>query len=132
LQVLNRRATNGRPRRRSGHHRQQIQAAEHKLKETVDDYIEAKSSLATLDGYIALIDEVFSHPEAHVMLTQTEVRIDRMGFKVDNDTEGRYNALTLAELTVGERHGVIALVRCPRSELPPKEDLMANAERYLL
>ena len=112
---------------------EQIRAAEHSLNETVDGYIEAKSSLATLDGYIAQIDEVFSHPEAHVALTQTEVRIDRMGFKVENDAEGRHNALTLAELTIGEKiHGVIALVRCPRSELPPKEDLLANAERYLL
>ena len=46
--------------------------------------------------------------------------------------EEGHNALTLAELSVGEKlRGVIALVRCPRSELPPKEDLIANAERYL-
>ena len=112
---------------------EQIRVAENSLKETVDSYIEAKSSLATLDDYIARIDEVFSHPEAHVALTQTEMRIDRMGIKVDNDAEGRHNALTLAELTVGEKlHGVIAMIRCPRSELPPKEDLLAKAERYLL
>ena len=111
---------------------QQIRAVEHSLKETVDGYIEAKSSLATLDGYIAQIEEVFSHPEAHVALTQTDVRINRLGIKVGKDAGERHNALTLAELSVGEAlHGAIALIRCPRSELPPKEDLIANAERYL-
>jgi hypothetical protein len=111
---------------------EQIRAVERELKETVEGYIEAKASLATLDGYIGQIDDVFSHPQAHVALTQTDVRINRMGIKVDEATDERHNALTLAELTVGENlRGVVAFVRCPRSELPPKEDLIANAERYL-
>jgi hypothetical protein len=42
------------------------------------------------------------------------------------------NDLTLAELSIGENlRGAIAIVRWPRSELPSKEDLVANAERYL-
>lgn len=111
---------------------EQIRAVERELKETVEGYIEAKASLATLDGYIGQIDDVFSHPQAHVALTQTDVRINRMGIKVDEATDERHNALTLAELTVGANlRGVVAFVRCPRSELPPKEDLIANAERYL-
>ena len=111
---------------------EQIRAVERELKETVEGYIEAKSSLATLDGYIAQIADVFSHPEQHVTLTQSEMRINRMGIKVDDGTDERHNALTLAELNVGDKlRSVVALVRCPRSELPPKEDLLANAERYL-
>ena len=111
---------------------EQIRAVERSLEETVESYIETKSSLATLDGYIGQIDAVFSRPETHVALTQSDLRIDRMGIKVANDAEEGHNALTLAELTVGDKlRGAIALVRCPRSELPPKEDLIANAERYL-
>jgi hypothetical protein len=111
---------------------EQIRAVERELKETVEGYIDAKSSLATLDGYIAQIDEVFSHPEQHVTLTQSDMRINRMGIKVDDGTDERHNALTLAELKLGEKlRAVVAFVRCPRSELPPKEDLIANAERYL-
>ena len=111
---------------------EQIRAVERELKETVEGYIEAKSSLATLDGYIAQIDDVFSHPEQHVTLTQTDMRINRMGLKVEDGADERHNALTLAELSVGDTlRGVVALVRCPRSELPAKEDLLANAERYL-
>jgi hypothetical protein len=110
----------------------QIKVAERELKDTVDGYIEAKSSLATLDAYIERIRDVFSQPEQHVALTHTPVRISRMGVKVSDSTSGPVNELALTELTIGEDfHGAIAIVRCPRSELPPKEDLIAKAERYL-
>lgn len=110
----------------------QIAAVERELKETVGDYIEAKGSTATLDGYVRLIDDVFSHPERHLSLTRTPVRISRMGFKADDATAGPVNELTLAELSIGDQvRGAIAIVRCPRSEMPPREDLLAKAERYL-
>lgn len=111
---------------------EQMKAVERELKETVGDYIETKSSLATLDGYIERIDDVFSHPDLHLTLTHTPVRISRLGFKVDDASTGPVNDLVLAELSIGEDvRGAIAIARCPRSELPPKEDLVANAERYL-
>jgi hypothetical protein len=111
---------------------EQIKAVERELKEAVDDYIETKASLATLDGYIEQIDDVFSHPEQHLTLTHTPLRLTRMGFKADAGTTGPVNELILTELTVGENlQAAVAVVRCPRSELPPKEDLVAKAERYL-
>jgi hypothetical protein len=111
---------------------EQIAAAERELNATVGDYVEAKGSLATLDGYIGLIDDVFSHPEQHLALTRTPVRISRMGFKADDATAGPVNELTLAELAIGDQlRGAIAVVRCPRSEMPPREDLLAKAERFL-
>jgi len=58
--------------------------------------------------------------------------VSRMGFKVDAASPEAANELTLLELAIGENfHGVIALVRCPRAELPAKEDLVAKAARYL-
>jgi ABC-type multidrug transport system fused ATPase/permease subunit len=111
---------------------EQMKAVERELKETVEGYIEAKASLATLDGYIRHIDEVFSHPEQHVSLTHKPLRMSRMGVKVDQTFMGAVNELALTELSIGENFtAAIAIVRCPRSELPPKEDLVANAERYL-
>jgi hypothetical protein len=110
----------------------EIKAVERELKQTVDGYIEAKSSLATLDGYIKHIDEVFSDPQQHVSLTHTPLRLSRMGIKVEDAAMGPVNELRLAELSIGDDfRGAIAIVRCPRSELPPKEDLLAKAERYL-
>ena len=110
----------------------EIKTVERELKETVDGYIEAKSSLATLDAYIERIQDVFSRPEQHVALTHTPMRISRMGVKVADDAMGPVNELALAELTIGENfRGAIAIVRCPRSAIPPREDLVAKAERYL-
>jgi hypothetical protein len=111
---------------------EKIRNAERSLKETVDDYVEAKSALVTLDGYIDQIANVFSQPEAHVELSQSDIRIDRLGLKVGMDAGTGHEALTLTELAIGDNlRGVIALARCPRSEMPPVEDLIANAERYL-
>jgi len=111
---------------------EQMKAVERELKDTVDEYVETKGSLATLDGYLEQIDEVFSHPEQHLALTHTPLRLSRLGFKVNASETGLINELTLAELAIGENlNAAIAIVRCPRSELPPKEDLVAKAERYL-
>jgi hypothetical protein len=98
----------------------------------VRDYIEVKSSLVTLDGYIEQIRQVFAQPEQHVALTQSGLRLNRMNIKVGAESEEAAHNLTLAELRVGDRvDAVIAFVRCPRSELPPVEDRLAHAERFL-
>jgi hypothetical protein len=111
---------------------QQIAQVQRELDQAVKDYIEVKSTLVTLDGYIAQIEEVFGHPEQHVSLTRSELHLNRMNVKVEPGREEPHEALTLAELRVGERlNAVVAFVRVPRSELPAKEDLLAKAERFL-
>jgi hypothetical protein len=111
---------------------EQIKAVERELKDAVDDYIETKASLATFDGYIAQIDDVFSHPEQHVTTTHTPLRLTRMGFQADAASVGPVNELILTELSIGENlRAAVVVVRCPRSEMPAKEDLVAKAERYL-
>jgi len=111
---------------------EQIEAVERELKETVEDYIETKGSLATLDGYIEQIDAVFAEPERYLVFTRTPLRLSRMGFKMDEASPDTANELTLLEVAMGEtQRGAFALVRCPRSELPRREDLVSKAERYL-
>ena len=111
---------------------QQIDAVQRELDQAVKDYIEVKSTLVTLDGYIAQIKDVFGHPEQHVALTRSELRLNRLNVRLDEGSEEAHQALTLAELRVGDRlQAVIAFVRCPRSELPAREDLLAKAERFL-
>src|SRR5260221_3356933 len=46
-------------------------ALERQLKETVDGYIDAKGSLATLDGYIGHIEEECSNPAKHIGLSHS-------------------------------------------------------------
>ena len=51
---------------------QQIDSVQRELDQAVKDYIEVKSSLVTLDGYMAQIKEVFGQPEQHVALTRSD------------------------------------------------------------
>lgn len=55
-----------------------------------------------------------------------------MGIKVSGASTGPVNELILAELSIGDDlRAAIAIVRCPRNEMPPSEDLIAKAERAL-
>ena len=55
-----------------------------------------------------------------------------MGIRVEDDSGGPVNDLTLAELSIGaDFRVVIAVVRCARSEMPPEENRLAHGERYL-
>ena len=105
---------------------------ERELKKTVDAFIEAKGSLATLEGYIGHIDAVFAHPAEHVALRREPLRVDRLGVRVDEAATGPVNELMLTELAVGtDLRAVIAVVRCPRSEMPSRAELITQAERSL-
>ena len=115
-----------------GNPEEKVAALERELKDTVDDYIETKGSIATIENHLEQIAAVLSKPEEHVTLTHTPLRVSRLGIKVDAASRDAANELTLAELMIGENfHGVIAIARCPRSEVPPPEDLVAKAARYL-
>jgi hypothetical protein len=110
----------------------QIDEVERDLGKTVDGYIETKASLATLDAYTHHVEDVFSHPEQHLSLVSTPLRVNRMGIRVEDDSGGPVNDLTLAELSIGaDFRVVIAVVRCARSEMPPEESRLAHGERYL-
>jgi len=109
-----------------------INEAQKELKDTVDQYIDVKSSLATLDDYIAQIKEVFGNPAQHVTLTRETIRLTRLGVKVPENSTEPANSVVLTEIAIGTRiRGVIALARCSRAEMPPEEDLVAKAARYL-
>jgi hypothetical protein len=111
---------------------QQIREIEQELKTTVGDYIETKASLATLDGYIEQINAVLALPEEQVILTHVPLRITRMGMKLEAGSSEPAEDLDLYELSVGQGlRATIEMVRIPRAEMPAKEDLIAQAKRYL-
>ena len=112
--------------------RSKMAALERELNETVHDYIETKASVATMASYTGHIKAILDHPEQHVSLQRTPMRLSRMGVRVDDADLGPVNALTLSELAIGEGVvAVIAIVRCPLAELPAEADPLANAERFL-
>ncbi len=111
----------------------QIADVDRALKETTESYLEAKSSLSLLDGYIDHINAVLTEPEQQVGMKRVHMRVNMMGFKVDASTSDEpANELELTELYIGEGlRATVALVRIPREELAPKENLLAQAERFL-
>lgn len=112
---------------------QQLADVEQALKDTTEDYLEAKGSLSLLDGYIDHINAVLTDSRQQVGLGRVHLRVDMMGFKIDEPTgEEPMNELDLTELYIGEGLlATIALVRIPRDELAAKKDLLAQAERFL-
>jgi len=111
----------------------EIAALEKELKATVDDYVEAKASLATLTTRLEHINAIFNAPADYVNLKRIGLRINKMGFKVAADSSEPATDLTLSELSVGAGlTATIAFVRCQRAELPRKETLSARAARAVL
>ncbi len=109
----------------------QIRQIERQLKDTVGEFIEIKSSIATLDRYIDRINDVLRNPEQHLRIEHRLLRVNRLGIKVEAGDDQSAHELSLCELHLDEIRAIIALVRCAREEMPPVEDLVAKAERYL-
>jgi hypothetical protein len=113
-------------------HAADIESLRQELEQTQSQLTDTKLSLATLDGYIAQVNEVLMHPEQHVTLEIFRLRVNRMGFKVAEDSAEPASDLTLAKISVGpEFTRVVAAVTCRRDEMPPREDLLAQAEKFL-
>lgn len=111
----------------------QIASMEHELKTTVDDYVETRTSLHTLQTRLYHIEAVFGAPAEHLKLERVPLRVSRLGYKVAAGSDEPAFDLTLNELTMGDgQKGVIAFVRVPRAEMPSAESLAARGRRALL
>ena len=111
----------------------EIESIERDLKATVDDYVEAKTSIATLATRLEHINTIFNAPAQYVSLARIDLRLNRMGYKVAPGSNEPAADLALRELSIGEGlQAIIVFVRCPRAELPPKQSLLARAAREML
>jgi len=111
----------------------EIQNLERALQATVDDFIETKTNLTTLDGTLAIINEILEMPEQHLRLARVRRRANRMGIVVAADSPESAADLEFLELALGEGlRAVIAIVRVPRSEMPAKADRFKDAASRLL
>lgn len=111
----------------------EIAQLERALQATVDEFAEAKASIATLSGIINSVRRIFETPQKHLGLETIALRLNRMGVRVAPDSGEPANDLSLQELFIGEGlRGVIVFVRCARSDLPPRDDAIRRAERTLL
>jgi len=110
----------------------EIAELEKALQGTVDAFIAEKASLVTLEGTVASVRRVFEAPQKYLGLEPVALRLSRTGYRVDAGSDEPAIELNLQELFVGEGlRGVIAFVRCARSDLPPRDDALRRAEQSL-
>jgi len=111
----------------------EIASMERELKATVDDYLETKASLATLQTRIHHIDAIFGAPAEHVRLERITQRVNRLGYKIAASSDEPASVLTLHELSIGDGLKIVmAFVFCQRAEIPPAESLSVRGARALL
>jgi hypothetical protein len=111
----------------------EISAIEKELHATVENYIEAKASLATLESRIDHINAVFTAPADFVSYQKIEMRLNRMGYKVTAESDEQASDLSFGELSIGDGlKATVVFVICPRSEMPAKESMSARAARLSL
>ncbi len=111
----------------------EIASIEREIKATVDEYVDAKASLATLETRMAHITSILEAPSDYLSLAHTDLRVNKLGIKVGRDTSEPASNLHLSELSIGAGlTAVVAFVRCRRADLPPKETLSERAARGVL
>ncbi|HEU5297326.1 MAG TPA: hypothetical protein VFU71_21285 [Burkholderiaceae bacterium] len=112
----------------------QISELERQLNEMKETAASAAGSHGrmTLDGTIDQMNAVLAQPEQHIALAKIRLRVNRLGVKVDPHCADEGDSLELDELSIGEGlRATIKFVRIARDEMPPKEDLLAQAQRAL-
>ena len=116
-----------------GAHAEELQALEAELRETESGLGVARASLATVDDFLAQVIEVLDHPEQYIRFTHTPLRLDRLGVKAMGDEGGgAVNEFVLTEIHLaGNEPRGLAVVRCARVDIPPREDPLEAAARYL-
>ena len=94
-------------------------ALEQRLVQTEEELVAARKQLGTLDDYLEQVRQVLSQPEPYLQVRPLNLRLNRMGVKLDPNASEPGENLTLIELeSMGERR-IGALVRFAREELPP-------------
>ncbi|MBL8447924.1 MAG: hypothetical protein JNJ44_10980 [Zoogloeaceae bacterium] len=114
-------------------HAEELAAVDAELEETQSNLGATRSSLATVEDYLAQVIEVLNHPEQHIRVTHTPTRLDRLGVVAQQGQgSGATNEFVLTEIHLaGQEPRGIAVVRCARADMPPPEDPLATAARYL-
>lgn len=112
---------------------QEIMQLESRLAETAQALSTHKLAAHSMAPYLEQIIEVLTNAEQFLTSREVMVRVNRMGVVVSGDTQDVSHDLMFTELTLGvELNAVIVMVKCRREEMPSRESLFAEAEKYLL
>ena len=75
---------------------------------------------------------MLAHPEQYVYRDQHELRLNRLGVKLEDDSTEAGYTVPLSEIQVAyHKPRIAALVRFPREELLPRQDYLQKADLFL-
>ena len=112
-------------------HTKEIAEIEAKIARDSKELLEIKGKPRSMEHYLEQISDVLLVPEQHLAMSEVRLRVSRLGIKVAAHSSEPAHDLVLNELRLGELCANIVLVKCKRSDIPPKGKLLAGAENYL-
>lgn len=107
-------------------------ALERELAEIRETLAREVPRLASLESRLELVVGVLGNPAHYVSGHLRTLHLSRMGIKLDGDRANTGNQVPLFEIRVaGQGTRIGALVRFPRAEVLPRQDLVHKADLFL-
>ncbi len=109
-----------------------VDRMERSIKEMEGELNKVETPPLTLDHYLNLIVETLNNVRDHLWKTDITIKLDRLGIKIEKETENAPITLNLEEYHSAENRSTIALPVCiPFDQIPESSDLLTNASHYL-
>jgi hypothetical protein len=112
-------------------HTREIADLEARIARDAGELLKIKSKPSSMENYLEQISAVLLVPEQHLTMSEVRLRVSRLGIKVAESSSEPADELVLTELRLGEVCAIAVLVKCRRSDMLPKANLLAEAEKYL-
>jgi hypothetical protein len=94
--------------------------------------IASKTGLGTPEDSLKQVNGVFENPDQYIKVDNVELKINKMGIKLNEKSQESANEIHLAQVAFGETPSrVVLLARYPSSEILPKEDFLQRMNLYL-
>jgi hypothetical protein len=88
--------------------------------------------LRTLNDQLRFMAHTLANPAEFLTVTATSLRLNRLGIKINQESDDPGYELSLSEIRVASREPRIGvLVRFPRDELLPQQDFLQKADLFL-
>lgn len=119
---------------RLGHQASDAEAAQlqARIDEVEQELVARELRLDSLEDHLEFIASVLGNPAQYVNRNQHDLRLNRLGVKLEDDSAETGYTVPLSEIRVAcHNPRIAALVRFPRTELLPRQDYLQKADLFL-
>jgi hypothetical protein len=98
----------------------------HQRLSSIDEQL-SRTHVMTPGEALQQVKAVFSRPDSFVKFSKCSLRLDKMGFKIRENSRQACNQIDLTEVKIGdESPRVVTLATFPRDELLPRKEFLAQ------